>query len=162
MCQLPIARLPTGVMGGRFSPLDRQLYACGMFAWAGNATQPGGLYRICYTGRPMWLPIGLRARHESIELAFTDPLDRGAASEPASYALRTWSLKRTENYGSDHYNERPLEIELVHVSDDCRMVTLQVPALAPTWGMEIVCRLKGHDGTAVERIIHNSVAHLGE
>ncbi len=58
LCQLPLPALPTGVMRGRFHPIDRQLYACGMFAWAGSATQPGGLYRIRYTGRPMYLPDG--------------------------------------------------------------------------------------------------------
>ena len=53
---LPIPRFPTGVMRGRFHPRDGQLYACGMFAWAGSATQPGGLYRIRATGQPMHLP----------------------------------------------------------------------------------------------------------
>jgi hypothetical protein len=41
----------------------------------------GGLYRIRYTGRPTWLPINLRARHGSIELTFTDPLDHLPAVE---------------------------------------------------------------------------------
>ncbi len=141
MCQLPLAALPTGVMRGRFHPRDGQLYACGMFAWAGSATQPGGLYRIRYTDKSMWLPIGLRARRGSIELTFSDPLDRNAATDPANYSLKTWSLKRTENYGSDHYNEQPLSVDSVQLSADSRVVTLLVPALEPTWGMEIVCRL---------------------
>lgn len=162
MCQLPIAPLPTGVMRGRFSPLDRQLYACGMFAWAGNATQPGGLYRIRYTGRAMWLPIGLRARQGSIELTFTSELDKAAAGDPANYSLKIWSLKRTENYGSDHYNEQLLAVELAQISADGRVVTLKVPALQPTWGMEIACRLKGADGTPLERVIHNSIFRLSD
>jgi putative heme-binding domain-containing protein len=162
MCQLPIAPLPTGVMRGRFSPLDRQLYACGMFAWAGNATQPGGLYRIRYTGRPMWLPVGLRARKGSIELTFTDALDKAAASNPANYSLKTWSLKRTENYGSDHYDEQPLAVESAQVSDDGRVINLQTPTIQPTWGMEIACRLLGADGTPVERVIHNSIFHVAD
>ena len=40
MCALPIPPLPTGVMRGRFHPKDGQLYACGMYAWAGDRTQP--------------------------------------------------------------------------------------------------------------------------
>ena len=64
MCSLPIAALPTGVMRGRFHPHDGQLYACGMFAWAGNATQPGGLYRIRYTGRAMHCPSACRRGEE--------------------------------------------------------------------------------------------------
>ena len=61
MCALPIPSLPTGVMRGRFHPKDGQLYACGMFAWAGNQTAPGGFYRIRATGKPMFLPTGLHA-----------------------------------------------------------------------------------------------------
>ena len=162
MCALPIAALPTGVMRGRFHPHDRQLYACGMFAWAGSATQPGGLYRLCYTGRPMHLPVGLRARRGAIELTFTDPPDREAAANPANYALKTWSLKRTANYGSPHVNEQPLPVEAVTMSEDGRTVTLKTPTLRPTWGMEIVCRLKTSDGKPFERVIHNSIFELGQ
>ena len=45
MCELPLPSFPTGIMRGRFNPADGQLYVGGMFAWAGNVTQPGGLYR---------------------------------------------------------------------------------------------------------------------
>ena len=62
VCALPIPPLPTGVMRGRFHPGDGQLYTCGLFAWAGDRTQPGGFYRVRATGKPMFLPIGLSAR----------------------------------------------------------------------------------------------------
>jgi hypothetical protein len=160
MCSLPVGPLTTGVMRGRFHPQDRQLYCCGMFAWAGSATQPGGLYRIRYTGQSTYLPIGLAAKEKQIELSFTDQLDPAAASDPANYSIKVWSVKRTVNYGSDHYNEQPITIERAEVSTDGRMVTLHVPDLRPTWGMEIACRLVGQDGSRHERIIHNSVFRL--
>ena len=103
MCALPMPPFPTGVMRGRFHPTDGQLYACGMFAWAGNQTQPGGFYRVRYTGKPMFVPIGLHARRNGLAITFTGPLDRKTAGDPAHYAVKTWSLKRTVNYGSDHY-----------------------------------------------------------
>ncbi|MEX2138279.1 MAG: DUF6797 domain-containing protein [Pirellulales bacterium] len=162
MCALPMPALPTGVMRGRFHPHDRQLYACGMFAWAGSATQPGGLYRVRYTGQPMHLPVGLHAQSGELEIAFTDPLDRTAAGDSANYSLKTWSLKRTANYGSPHVNEQPLAVEAVKVSEDGRSVTLKTPALRPSWGMEIVCRLKTSDGKPFERVIHNSVFELSQ
>ncbi len=59
---LPIPPFPTGVMRGRFHPIDGQLYACGMFAWAGNRTQDGGFYRVRSTGKTVHLPIGLNAK----------------------------------------------------------------------------------------------------
>lgn len=162
MCALPIGSLPTGVLRGRFHPVDRQLYACGMFAWAGSATQPGGLYRIRYTGKPMYLPVSLRARRNAIEIAFTDKLDAKAATETARFAIKTWSLKRTADYGSRHYDEKPLAVEAVELLADGKTVRLRTRGLKPTWGMEIVCRLKGADGNEHERVIHNSVFALGE
>lgn len=162
MCALPIGSLPTGVMRGRFHPVDRQLYACGMFAWAGSATQPGGLYRIRYTGKPMYLPIGLRARRGAIEIALTDALDAKAAADAGRYAIKTWSLKRTANYGSQHYDEKPLAVDAAELLADGKTVRLRVSELKPTWGMEIVCRLKGADGSEHERVIHNSVFALEE
>jgi hypothetical protein len=161
MCSLPVGPLPTGVMRGRFHPHDRQLYCCGMFAWAGSVTQPGGLYRIRYTGQRMYLPIGLAAKEKQIELSFTDQLDPAAASDSANYSLKVWSLKRTANYGSDHYNEQSVTIERAEVSIDGRTLTLHVPDLRPTWCMEIACRLVGQDGGRHERLIHNSVFRLG-
>jgi putative heme-binding domain-containing protein len=160
MCMLPVGPLPTGVMRGRFHPTDKQLYCCGMFAWAGNAIQPGGLYRIRYTGRPMYLPIALRAKIKAIEIDFTDPIDRQAGADPENYAIKTWSLKRTANYGSEHYDEHPLTIERAEISADGRSVTLGVPELSLTWGMEIACRLTTPDGERIERVIHNSIHRL--
>ncbi len=162
MCALPVGPLPTGVMRGRFHPIDGQLYCCGMFAWAGNATQPGGLYRIRYTGRPMYVPISLSARRQSIEVAFTDPIDRTAGANAANYAIKVWSLKRSANYGSEHYDEDPLKVERAEVSADGKSVKLHVPAIAPTWGMEIVCGLVAKDGSRLERVIHGSIHNLGE
>jgi hypothetical protein len=162
MCALPVGPLPTGVMRGRFHPQDQQLYCCGMFAWAGSVTQPGGLYRIRYTGQPMYQPIDLATGRGRTKLTFSDALDHSAASNPANYSLKAWSLRRTEKYGSDHYNEHALTVTRAQVSDNGRSVTLDVPDLQPTWGMEIVCRLVGKDGTRHERVIHNSIFQLGE
>lgn len=162
LCELPIGSLPTGVMRGRFHPKDRQLYTCGMFAWAGSATKPGGLYRIRATGEPMHLPIGLHAKRDKIQITWTDPLDRETAIDPKQYALKTWDLKRTKNYGSKHYNEQPLEVTAATLSKDGRTLTLKTPDLKPTWGMEIRCRLKTEKGRELSRVIHNSVFNLGE
>ena len=63
MCALPLPQFPTGVMRGRFHPDDGQLYCCGMFAWAGNQQQPGGLYRIRRTDHPVHLPVELARPH---------------------------------------------------------------------------------------------------
>ena len=62
MCALPMPPFPTGVMRGRFHPENGQLYAGGLFAWAGNQQQAGGFYRVRATGRAAYLPVGLEAK----------------------------------------------------------------------------------------------------
>ena len=161
MIELPIPSFPTGVMRGRFRPQDGQLYLCGMFAWAGNAVHPGGLYRLRATGRPMHLPLGLHATKSSVSLTFTEPLDP-ATVKAQQVQIKTWSLKRTAKYGSQHYDERPLEIRTVTLSDDQKTVRMIIPEIRPTWGMEIRFQFGAGDGTPVVGTIHNTIHHLAE
>lgn len=158
--QLPIPDFPTGVMRGRFHPRDGQLYICGLVGWASNQQQDGGFFRVRYTGKPAYLPVQLRARKGYIELCFSDALDRAAAADPASYKIKVWSLKRTENYGSNHYNEHSVAVVAARLAQDGKTVRLDIPNLAPTWGMEIQCDLRAPDGTRVQRTIHNSICSL--
>ena len=162
MCELPIPQFPTGVMRGRFHPRDQQLYACGMFAWAGSQQQPGGFYRIRHTGQPVHLPVGLRARSTGMELQFSGTLDAAAAKELERYSVKVWSLKRTANYGSKHYDERFLKVAAATVSSDGQTLLLDIPEIAPTWCMEIKYSLLSSDGTPVTGVIHNTIHALGD
>ena len=160
MCEIPITPFPTGIMRGRFHPGDGQLYCCGMFAWAGSQQQPGGFYRVRYTGKPVHLPIGLNATKTGMRIQFSGELDREAATNPDHYALKVWGLKRTANYGSKHYNEREIEVERVELADDGKSVTLVIPDLKPTWCMEIKYSLKSREKKPVNGMIHNTIHRL--
>ncbi len=151
---------PTGIMRGRFHKTNGQLYATGMFAWAGNKRQDGGFYRIRYTGKPAYQITGLRALQKGIHLTFTDPLDSQSAGDASNYAVKVWNLKRTKNYGSKHYNERPLKIESAEVFNNGRSVFLRIPKIASTWSMEIKMNLRGKNGEPVQRVIHNTIHRL--
>ncbi|MCU0702810.1 MAG: c-type cytochrome [Fimbriiglobus sp.] len=156
MCALPLPTFPTGVMRPRFHPTDGSLLVCGMFAWAGNVTAPGGFYRVRYTGQPADLPVGLQAKAGAVELTFTDPLDPKAV-EAKAFDVKVWGLKRSQNYGSKHVDEKPLAISKATLAADGKTVRLELPDLAPTWGMEIKYRLKGADGRPVSGVIHNTI-----
>ena len=160
MATLPIPQFPTGIMRGRFHPLDGQLYACGMYAWAGNQTQPGGFYRVRYTGKPVVVPVGLAARRTGMAITFSGVLDPASASDPARYSVRAWGLRRTANYGSEHVDERPLVVRSAELSSDGRTVTLQIANLAPTWCMAMTYAIKGADGLEVAGEIHNTIHEL--
>ncbi len=162
MVALPLPPFPTGVMRGRFHPADGQLYTCGMFAWAGNQTVPGGFYRVRYTGKPADLPVGLKATATGVEVTFTDALDPASAADPKNYQINVWGLKRTQNYGSNHVDEKPLPVSKATVSPDGKTVRLDLPALAPTWGMEVKYRVKGADGRAVTGTLHNTIHAMGK
>ncbi|HEV7226340.1 MAG TPA: LamG-like jellyroll fold domain-containing protein, partial [Pirellulales bacterium] len=160
MCALPLPIFPTGVMRGRFHPTNEQLYACGMFAWAGNQTAPGGFYRVRYTGKAVYVPIGLHARRGGIEIKFSGPLDRTLATDPARYCVRSWSLKRTADYGSEHHDERQLRIASASLAADQCSVSLELPDMEPTWCMAIEFRLKGADGAPAVGEVDNTIHNL--
>jgi glucose/arabinose dehydrogenase len=162
MCALPLPQFPTGVMRGRFHPQNGQLYCCGMFAWAGDQTQPGGFYRVRYTGRPVYLPVGLHATKTGMTITFSGPLDRQTAADPKNYAVQTWSLKRSAEYGSKHYDEKPSKVSGVAVSADGKTVKLEIDGIKPTWCMEIKYGVKGVNGEPVQGVVHNTIHRLGE
>ena len=154
---LPMPDLPTGVMRGRFSATDGQLYACGLFAWAGNKTVPGGFYRIRRTAAPVRMPLQLAATSHGLRLVFSDPLDPLAAADPARWAYRSWGLVRSKQYGSKHIDERAHPIESVQVSADGRTVDLAIREFAPTWCYELTWNLEANDGAPVHGRIHGTV-----
>jgi hypothetical protein len=157
MCALPLPPFPTGIMRGRFHPTDGQLYTCGMFAWAGNQTHPGGFYRVRYTGKPADLPIGLKAKAGGVEITFTDTLDMTNATDVTNYEIKIWGLERSRNYGSKHVDERSAAVSKAALLPDGKTVRLEIADPAPTRGMEIKYRVKGMDGRAIVGCIHNTI-----
>ena len=154
---LPIPQLPTGIMRGRFHPGDKQLYACGLFGWAGNQEQPGGFYRIRSTGKPVYVPIGLEARKDELAIQFSGAIDPKSLADLANISVKTWSLKRSQRYGSDHHDEAPATIRGAKLSDDNRTLLLDMPGLKPTWCMEVRYNLRGATGEPVDGVIHNTI-----
>jgi glucose/arabinose dehydrogenase/mono/diheme cytochrome c family protein len=144
VCELPMPAFATGIMRGRFGS-DGALYTCGMFAWAGNATAPGGFHRIRRGERPAQVPLMVKAKKGTLSVTFSDLID------PTDCAMKVWSLKRTKNYGSKHYDEHELTIRDVKLSDDKKTITLEIPELAPTWCYEL---------RIGDRVLHGTIHEL--
>jgi len=157
LVRLPMPDLPTGIMRGRFHPADGQLYTCGLFAWAGNRTDPGGFFRVRRTSAPLRLPIAMMARGDGLRLSFSDPLDRERAADPNRWAYSSWDLRRTERYGSDHIDEREHRVASVELASDGRTVTLGIEGFSPTRGYELSWDVPAADGTPVGGRIHGTV-----
>jgi hypothetical protein len=146
VCELPYLAFGTGIMRGRFGS-DGSLYTCGMFAWAGNATKPGGFHRVRRGTGSLVVPVEVRALRGALRVTFSD-----AVSDTAC-AMKVWSLKRSKAYGSKHYEERELTVKGVEVGSDGKTVLVKIPDLAPTQGYEL--RLGDH-------VLHGTIHELGE
>src|SRR5262249_42795323 len=121
----------------------------------------GGMYRVRHTGQGPCVPLGLHPREGVLEITFSKSLDVKSAGDPKNYQVRVWALKRTQNYGSEHINEHPLEVNGASISADGRTVSLRLPELAPTWCMEVLCEIRDSEGKAVQAAIHNTIHELG-
>lgn len=159
VCELPMPAFATGIMRGRFAA-DGALYTCGMFAWAGNATAPGGFHRIRRNARAAYVPLEVHATKGTVSLKFSEALDP-ASIQPGAFSFKVWSLKRSANYGSRHLDEHSVEVTSATLGADGRTVTLSIPSLAPTQCYELLAKIHGSDGTAVERSIHGTIHRLG-
>ncbi len=144
VCELPMPAFATGIMRGRFGA-DGALYTSGMFAWAGNATTPGGFHRIRRGSGPAPLPVAVQAAQGTLTVTFSEPVP------PSDMVMKVWSLKRTKNYGSKHYDEKSLAIRAVHTSADQRTLTLEIPDLAPVHCYEL--KIGGS-------VLHGTIHHL--
>lgn len=170
LVRMPIPDFPTGIMRGRFNPLDGQFYCCGLFGWSSNKTAPGGFYRVRYTGGPLHMPTGLQATQDGLVLQFSDPVDPVSAGDWANYAASRWQYRRTEEYGSDDYRiSNPqregrdrVQIEEAIVADDRKSVFLRMPEIQPAMQMELQYRILAVDGTEISRTVHHTIHRLGD
>lgn len=159
---LPGIKFLTGVMRGRFNPIDGQLYACGMSAWGTNQMlRGGGLYRIRYTGKPLTTPVDLKTTSSGINLKFDSELDRKKATETNNYVIQTWNLKRSSRYGSDRYNVQKLPIRQAALQEDGKTVKLLVEGIKPVDVMTISYDLERVDSSSLKGTLQSTIHHLG-
>ncbi|GIW88401.1 MAG: cytochrome CBB3 [Isosphaeraceae bacterium] len=161
MAELPMVPTATGLLRGRFHPRDGRLYVCGMFAWAGNQTEPGGFYRIRPTGRPLHVPTAIHAVRDGLVVRFSDPLDPEVAADAGRWGYRTWSLRRSADYGSPHLGEREHAIRSVAVEGDGRTVRIVIEGFGPTTCYELTYGLRGADGSRFRGAVDGTVHRVG-
>ena len=109
----------------------------------------------------MDVPTGLQARPGTLTLTFSDSLDPATAGDVSRYKFTVWSLKRSQNYGSDHVNEHTLEIKAARLSPNGKIVTLEIPDLAPTWCYELGYDLKNAEGQPISNKLDGTINQLG-
>ena len=159
MCALPIPDAASGLIRGRFSP-SGDLLVCGMYSWSSHQTEPGVLLRVRYTGKPVHLPVAVRARSDALELTFSHPLEPAAATQPDNYRLTAWDIRRTPEYGSEHYRTRDWTVRSVSLDPSGRTVRLEIPELETTRCYAVRYRLTGREGRVFQGEFHGSIHQI--
>ncbi|HYF00559.1 MAG TPA: DUF6797 domain-containing protein, partial [Planctomycetota bacterium] len=149
---------PSGVMRGRFSPADGQLYVAGMRGWSSRAARDACLQRVRWTGRPLCWPSDVRTRAGGLDVTFTTPLDTASAADAENVGAIRFNVVRTGNYGSPEFSVKdpkktgrdPAEVTRTRLSADGRTLAVDIPDLAPVTNLILKFRLKSADGAPVK------------
>jgi hypothetical protein len=167
---MPGLAFETGIMRARFNPRDGQLYVCGLTGWATNCVNPSGFYRVRYTGKPVCLPSALHVRPDGIALTFTARLDKEAAEDVDSYAVRQWQYRWSERYGSPHYSvadsqkqgEDDVKVDGAELSADGRTVLLRIKEIKPVMQMQVQVNVKSAAGEPLKFTLHNTINQVAK
>jgi glucose/arabinose dehydrogenase len=165
--KVPVA-FASGVMRGRFSPKDGQLYLAGLRGWQTAGVRDGALQRVRYTGKPANTLLSLKVIRSGLELTFTDPLDAAEAVNPDNWSSQRWNYLYSEKYGSDDYwvsnskkkGREPVEIKALGLGADGRTVTVEIENFMPAMQMLVRGRLKAADGSPVSIDLYHTVTRI--
>lgn len=162
-------KFATGLMRGRFSPVDGQLYLAGQRGWQTSGTEEGAIQRVRYTGKPHNAPKAVRVTDRGLHIDFDEPLDPETAGNPDNYSIEQYNYRWTSNYGSKDY--RPsnpeelghdfVDIAGVRLAADKKSVLLQVAGLKPVMQSEITMRIKSASGAALPEKIYHTINAVG-
>ena len=152
-------------MRGRFSPLDGQLYTCGLVIWQSNGAQKGAFHRVRYTGKPVASVRDLTVKAHGVELHFTVELDPVSVVDSANWSVERWNYLWTEKYGSPEFSVKDpnrkghdtMEIKSVTLGADGRTVNLELPELAPVMQQRVKFTLKSATGISIAQEIFHTI-----
>ena len=144
----------SGIMRGRFSPHDGQLYVSGLRGWTTRAVTDGCLQRVRYTGKPAAYPVVVRTMSNGIALTFSEPLDPNTAQDPGNWFAEQWNYRYSEAYGSPDMRPSrpgqegrdPVDVLSATILDDGRTVFVETPPLAPVAQLALRYRIESAAG----------------
>jgi glucose/arabinose dehydrogenase len=157
----------SGIMRGRFSPKDGQLYVCGLRGWQTRGNRFTTLQRVRFTGQPVRMPAALHVHKNGLRLSFTCELDPTSVDADAFGAIQ-WNYKWSSSYGSRHWSvlnpEKQgydtLEVKSAKLLPDGKSVFLEIPAIQPVMQMQITYTLSSRDGAPIKGDIYNTIHEL--
>jgi hypothetical protein len=165
--KLPI-KFPSGIMRGRFSPRDGQLYLSGLRVWQTDGAKDGCFTRVRYTGKPLDLPVALRTTATGAAITFAEPLDPELANDPESYNLERWNYVWSGAYGSPDFSVRDpekrgrdqLTVEKAVLSADRKTVALTIADWRPAMQVRYRFQLIIKNGKPLEQEIYATIHRI--
>ncbi len=154
---LPV-KLLSGPNRGSFNAKDGHLYIASSTGWQTSAVKDGALQRVRFTTKPVRLPIAWHAHSNGLTLTFSQPLDRSAAEDAGSYAIRQWNYHYAAAYGSKDWSvadpkkegRDDVVVKSVRLLPDGKSVFIETESLQPVMQMEIKYSLNTADGAAMK------------
>ena len=159
----------SGIMRARFNPRDGQLYVCGLKGWQTKGVNDSGFYRVRYTGKPVYMPSGIKVSKQGVRIAFTCKLDKEIAEDTESYGVERWNYIYSSKYGSPEFSVKDpktqghdtMTVTSAKLGDDGKSVYLEIADMKPVMQMQIKMDLDAADGEAIESTIYHTVHVLG-
>ncbi|MBL9172752.1 MAG: hypothetical protein JNL10_04390 [Verrucomicrobiales bacterium] len=158
-------KFDSGIMRGRFSPKDGQLYTCGLVVWQSNGAKQGAFHRVRYTGKPVTMVRDLHVKTNGVVLTFTRPLDKATVSDLENYAVDRWNYDWAEHYGSPEFSVKeptrkghdPVAVKSARLSPDGKTLSLELEDVIPVMQQRVKLRLKGADGADVSQEVWHTI-----
>ncbi len=164
----------SGIMRGRFSPFDGQLYVTGLRVWQSSGAREGAFHRVRYNGKPVHMPASMQVRRNGVEITFTEPLDPEVAGDAESYAVDRWNYNWTKDYGSKLYSVddstkalgdkgqavfkgEDVAVKGVKLSNGNKTVLLELEDVRPVMQQRIRYNIDAADGTQMRQEIFHTI-----
>jgi glucose/arabinose dehydrogenase len=165
--QFPL-RFNSGLMRCRFNPRDGQLYTCGLKGWQTSGTRDGGLYRVRYTGKRVYMPQDFKVEKGGVMVTFTTELNEASATGVENYALEQWDYKWSGDYGSPDLSVNApgskghdiVGLKAAKLSADKKSVFLEISDFKPVMQMKIKFGINAADGTPMNQEIYSTIHRI--
>ncbi|MDD7985319.1 DUF1080 domain-containing protein [Lentisphaera marina] len=150
-------KLTSSAMRARVNSKDGQVYLSGLNGWQSNADKDGGFDRIRYTGKKLYMAIGLKSAEGALDISFSQKLDKAFAQDIANFSIKAWNIKWSQDYGSPEMPQKGFQVKKAELLKDGKTVRLSIPDLRPVHMMEIQYNIKAADGHIITGKIDNTL-----
>jgi len=119
----------SGTLGLEMTPQGAMFVGSTNRGWGSRGNKPFAVERLNWTGEVPFEIHEMRAKPDGFELTFTQPVDKEAAGNVASYTMETYTYIYQSSYGSPEVDHTTPTIESATVSEDGKSVHLKVNGL---------------------------------